>query len=179
MSHGVVLVMTSNRHPDDLYTNGIQRESFIPCIELLKTVLKVIRLDSHTDYREAPRSQSGAYHYPLDSEAEKHVQKWLSYLGDINDPPHHTTKEIWGRKIEVPLASGTVARFSFKQLVAGVMGTADYLELVQYYDSFIVTDVLQIDLSDRDSARRFITFIDTIYEAKVSRLGSYNYGLLV
>ncbi|KAJ5197730.1 uncharacterized protein N7498_006847, partial [Penicillium cinerascens] len=166
VSHGVVLVMTSNSHPDDLYTNGIQRESFIPCIELLKDVLKVTKLSSHADYRQVARPQSGAYYHPLGPKAEQHVQKWFSYLGDINDPPNPTTKEIWGREIKVPMASGKAVRFSFKDLVGDAVGTADYLELVQSYDSFIVTEVPQMDLSNQDPTKRFITFIDAIYESK-------------
>ena len=118
MSHGVALVTTSNRHPDDLYKNGIQRESFIPCINLLKTALDVINLNSPTDYRKIPRPPSGVYHHPLGEDAERHAQKWFEFLGDpINDPPHATTQEVWGRKIEVPLASGRAAQFSFNQLI--------------------------------------------------------------
>ncbi|KAL4812649.1 AFG1-like ATPase-domain-containing protein [Aspergillus spinulosporus] len=167
MSHGVVLVTTSNRHPDDLYLNGIQRQSFIPCITLLKTVLTVINLNSPTDYRKIPRPPSGVYHHPLGPEADQHAQKWFDYLGDpINDPPHPTTQEVWGRKIQVPLASGKAAKFSFQQLIGAATGAADYLELVRNYEAFIVTDVPGMTLHQRDLARRFITFIDAVYESR-------------
>ncbi|PTU20254.1 hypothetical protein P175DRAFT_0524508 [Aspergillus ochraceoroseus IBT 24754] len=167
MSHGVVLITTSNRHPDDLYKNGIQRESFIPCINLLKAQLDVINLNSPTDYRKIPRPPSGVYHHPLGPEAEQHAQKWFDFLGDpINDPPHPATQEVWGRKIQVPCASGKAAKFSFQQLIGSATGAADYLELVRNYDAFIITDVPGMDLTQRDLARRFITFIDAVYESR-------------
>ncbi|KAI9044252.1 AFG1 family ATPase [Aspergillus affinis] len=167
MAHGVALVTTSNRHPDDLYKNGIQRESFIPCINLLKTALDVINLNSPTDYRKIPRPPSGVYHHPLDEDAGRHAQKWFEFLGDpINDPPHAATQEVWGRKIEVPMASGRAAQFSFNQLIGRATGAADYLELVRNYDAFIVTDVPGMNLTQRDLARRFITFIDAVYESR-------------
>ncbi|EER40160.1 mitochondrial ATPase [Histoplasma capsulatum H143] len=94
MSHGVILVTTSNRHPDDLYKNGIQRESFIPCITLLKTSLTVLNLDSATDYRKIPRPPSGVYCHPLGMPADRHADKWFEYLGDfVNDPPHHAVHQ--------------------------------------------------------------------------------------
>ncbi|KAL2832437.1 AFG1-like ATPase-domain-containing protein [Aspergillus cavernicola] len=167
MSHGVVLITTSNRHPDELYKNGIQRESFIPCINLLKTALDVINLNSPTDYRKIPRPPSGVYHHPLGPEANQHAQKWFDFLGDpINDPPHPATQEVWGRKIKVPLASGKAAKFSFQQLIGSATGAADYLELVRNYEAFIITDVPGMTLHQRDLARRFITFIDAVYESR-------------
>ncbi|KAF1960610.1 mitochondrial ATPase [Byssothecium circinans] len=167
MAHGTVIVTTSNRHPDDLYKNGIQRESFIPAINLLKTRLKVLNLDSQTDYRKIPRPPSGVYHHPLDAAAQTHAERWFRFMGDFkNDPPHKASHTVWGREIEVPKASGRCAWFTFDEIIGRATGAADYLELMRNYDAFIVTDVPGMNHRSRDLARRFITFIDAIYESR-------------
>lgn len=168
MSHGVVLVTTSNRHPDELYLNGIQRQSFIPAIELLKDRLTVLNLNSLTDYRKIPSPPSGAYHWPLGPQADQHADEWFEYLGDFAyDPPHPTTHQVWGRAIPVPRSSGHAARFSFDELLGRATGAADYIELSRHYDAFIITDVPIMTSYQRDLARRFITFVDAVYEARV------------
>ncbi|EEP77799.1 conserved hypothetical protein [Uncinocarpus reesii 1704] len=167
MSHGVVLVTTSNRHPDELYKNGIQRQSFIPCIQLLKNTLTVLNLNSTTDYRKIPRPPSGVYHQPLGLQADHHADKWFEYLGDFkNDPPHRAVHQVWGRDVVVPEASGAAARFTFDELIGKATSAADYLELMRSYNAFIITNVPGMTLHQRDLARRFITFIDAVYESR-------------
>ncbi|KAK3985181.1 AFG1-like ATPase-domain-containing protein [Cladorrhinum sp. PSN332] len=166
MSHGVVLVTTSNRHPDELYMNGIQRESFIPAIHLLKNRLHVINLNSNTDYRKIPRPPSGVYHAPLDAHAASHAEKWFRFLGDPDSPePHREVQRVWGRDIVVPRVSGRCAWFTFDELIGKPTSAADYIELMRSYDAFIVTEVPGMTYRQRDLARRFITFIDAVYES--------------
>jgi predicted ATPase len=168
MAHGTVVVTTSNRHPDDLYKNGIQRESFIPCINLLKTRLTVLNLDSSTDYRKIPRPPSGVYHHPLDASATTHAERWFRFLGDFDhDPPHPAVHEVWGREIHVPKASGKCAWFNFDDIMGRATGAADYLELTRQYEAFVITGVPGMNYRSRDLARRFITFIDAVYESRV------------
>jgi len=168
LSHGVVCVITSNRHPDDLYKNGIQRSSFVPCIELLKTQFDVTDLDSGTDYRRIPRTLSHVYYDPLTPENGAEIEKIFKALtSDPSDPVQQNRKlNTWGRTILVPESSSTVAKFTFNDLCGMPLSAADYLEITKNFNTIFILDVPKMGLSEKDKARRFITFIDACYESK-------------
>lgn len=182
--YGVVLFATSNRKPDDLYINGVQRESFVPCIELIKERTEVVLLDSPTDYRKIPRPISSVYYYPshnlsyFSKECELarklHVQQWYSYFAQLHRPSksenghdivYNYPLTIWGRQLLVPKCTpGRVAQFTFKQLCGEPLAAGDYLTLANSFKSFVVTDLPYLTIYVRDEVRRFITFLDAVYD---------------
>ncbi|THH05624.1 hypothetical protein EW145_g4659 [Phellinidium pouzarii] len=168
LKNGVVFVMTSNRHPDELYKNGIQRSSFIPCIELLKSELEIINLDSETDYRRIPRALSNVYFHPLTHENKGEINKVFSALAtkDGEDISYSRHLDIWGRKLHVPESSSHVARFTFDELCGHPLSAADYLEVTKTFHTVFITDIPKMNMGQKDKARRFITFIDACYESR-------------
>ncbi|WWC90416.1 uncharacterized protein L201_005351 [Kwoniella dendrophila CBS 6074] len=170
MAYGVVCVMTSNRHPDELYINGIQRQSFIPAIELIKERFEVVDLDSGTDYRKIPRALSKVYFSPLDESVQKEMSKLFESLTST-DPisteiTYNKSLPLWGRNLNVPESSGSIAKFEFQDLCNKPLSAADYLEVTSRFATVFIENVPKLGLSERDQARRFITFIDACYENK-------------
>ncbi|CCE65126.1 hypothetical protein TPHA_0J03060 [Tetrapisispora phaffii CBS 4417] len=186
--YGVILFTTSNRVPDDLYINGVQRESFLPCIELIKKKTEVIFLNSPTDYRKIPRPMSSVYYFPHPGlkyrspecllQRESHVNAWYKYFAQDHHDEHETLEtevrpEIvhnrklttWGREIIIPKGTvNRVAQFTFKQLCGAPLSAGDYLTLAHTYKAFIVTDIPYLSIFVRDEIRRFIIFLDAVYD---------------
>lgn len=171
---GVVLFMTSNRAPDELYKDGIQRSSFIPAIELLKLKSSVMFLKSPTDYRKIDRPSEGTYFSPptgksladVEKNATEHADRWFKYFSQGKEAEKDVELTIWGRPVVIPKSvDNTVAQFTFDELCNRPMSAADYLEITRTYPSIVVTDIPLLSIKQRDVTRRFITFLDAAYES--------------
>ncbi|KAG8798603.1 hypothetical protein FRC16_006930 [Serendipita sp. 398] len=165
LKFGVVFVLTSNRHPTQLYKNGIQRSSFVPAIDLLMREFDVTDLDSGTDYRKMPRALSNVYFHPLTPEHSTEINKVFDALTAHDGPVVQDKQiEIWGRRLKIPESSDNIAKFTFAELCGKPLSAADYLEVTKQFGTVFVLDVPKLDLGQKDLARRFITFIDACYE---------------
>ena len=174
---GTVVVTTSNRRPDQLYKDGLNREHFLPFIALIETRLDVMTLNGPTDYRLDRLTGVGTWHVPIGTEATAAVREAFFRLTDYppEDSAHVPTAELdvgVGRTIHVPKSLKGVAVFSFKRLCAEARGASDYLAIARNYHTVILVGVPQMSRDLRNEAARFVTLIDALYEHKVKLIAS-------
>jgi cell division protein ZapE len=161
----VVVVATSNRHPRDLYKNGLNRQLFIPFIAVLEENLELHALDGPRDYRLARLEGQSVYHAPLDKFTTEEMDKaWASLTqGAI---PRATSITATGRTLKIDRAAAGCARLTFDELCAQALGAADYLALAKRFDTILLESVPIMGPQNRSEAARFRILIDSLYENK-------------
>ncbi|XP_012272694.1 putative ATPase N2B [Orussus abietinus] len=165
---GVIVVATSNRAPDDLYKNGLQRGNFLPFIQVLKDRCVVTSLDSGIDYRLKGNSGQHRSYFIKGQDPDDAVDKIFKYLCSMeNDVPRSRIISIKGRNVTFEKTCGRVIDTTFKELCDRPLGASDYLELSQIFHTVIIRDIPQLNLKLKSQARRFITLIDTLYDNRV------------
>ena len=169
-SAGVVVVTTSNRVPDDLYQNGLNRQLFLPFIELIKDRMVVWELASPTDYRQERLAGALTYFTPKGPEARRALDAiWDDLAGDPGAP---LDLHVKGRVVRLPQFHNGVARATFFDLCGVPLGPADYLAVADAVKVLILDDIPQLGRSNFNEAKRFVTLIDTLYEARVRLIAS-------
>lgn len=169
---GAVVVATSNRHPNDLYKDGLQRDLFLPFIDLLQDKCVVHSLfDSSTDYRALKAQQHAdddAYIYPL-TPKQKKIYESLFQLHVEGTQVKPMTLKTQGRSVYVPQASKRkkIAKFTFSDLCQNPLGAADYFCIAQEFPTIFVSDIPRLGLNDLNAVRRFITLIDCFYDHRI------------
>ncbi len=163
---GVVVVTTSNRAPDDLYRNGLNRALFLPFIAMLQARLTVHELESETDYRQHRLAGAQVYFTPADARAETAMQKmWDDLTGASPGTPLRLT--LLGRELVIEHHHAGVARVSFWDLCARPLGPADYLALAGAVRVLMIDQIPLLSAANFNEAKRFVTLIDSAYEAKL------------
>lgn len=164
-SRGVVIVSTSNRHPDDLYKDGLNRQLFLPFIEQIKDRLEVFHLVSETDYRQNRVVGGKVYFTPLNGPTQRNMDTvWRTHTSNKGQP---LALEVHGRTTTLPLHSNGIGRGSFSSLCEQPLGAADYLAIAGAVEILLLDNIPLLTREQAGPAKRFVTLIDALYEAKV------------
>jgi cell division protein ZapE len=164
---GVVVVATSNWPPERLYEGGLNRDRFLPFVDLLQAKLDPVALDGGTDYRLERLRDVAVYHHPLGPETAAKLEAAFAILTD--EAPGSTVEiEVGARRLTVPRAARRVAWFDFETLCEQPLGAADYLALTEHFHTVILADVPRLTPDKRNEARRFITLVDALYDRRVN-----------
>ncbi len=164
-SAGVVVVTTSNRAPSGLYKDGLNRALFLPFIDLICDRLSVVELQSPTDYRQHRLQGAQVYFQPAASAKADIAAIWLDLSGGAFGDPLRLP--VNGREVELPRFANGVGRASFWELCAKPLGPADYLAIARAVRVLILEDIPQLSSYNYNEAKRFVTLIDALYEARV------------
>jgi cell division protein ZapE len=164
---GLLIVITSNRHPDDLYQGGLQREQFLIFTKLLQRESKIIGLIAKEDYRLMHlHALEATYYFPLDAHADEFVQQ------SFNEFTNYAAKQagvlqVLGRKVFLSSVHGDIVLTSFDELCVQSLGPADYSEIAREFSTVIMAGIPKLSADKRNEAKRFMTLIDALYEHKV------------
>ncbi|MCX7565713.1 cell division protein ZapE [Sulfitobacter sp. F26169L] len=162
---GVVVITTSNRIPDDLYKNGLNRDLFLPFIDLIKERMVVQELVSKTDYRQDRLSGSQVYFTPVNAESRAAMDEvWNDLTGGEAEP---LTLRVKGRDVVIPRFRNGIGRTKFHALCGQPLGPADYLAVAEAVKVLMLDDIPTLGRSNFNEAKRFVTLIDALYEARV------------
>ena len=164
--NGVTLVATSNVPPQQLYRDGLQRQRFLPAIELLQRHTRLMSIGEGEDYRLRVLASAEIYHYPLDDTAEQNLMRCLSELAP-DQPRSGAMVQIAGRLIASRHSADGVIWFDFNELCTAPRGTADYLEIARLCHTVLLSGVPVLDESRDDDMRRFIGLVDIFYDRRV------------
>lgn len=163
---GMVLVATSNTAPSDLYRGGLQRERFLPAIDLIETNTRVLHVEGTTDYRLRLLQEAGTWISSSAPDAGAKLERYFRQVasGPVEDAP---LLEVAGRSIRARKRARGVAWFDFEELCREPRGAADYVEIARWHPTVIVSDVPALTAGDDDAARRFIALVDEFYDRRV------------
>ncbi|MEO7742857.1 MAG: cell division protein ZapE, partial [Usitatibacter sp.] len=163
---GVVLVMTSNYRPDELYPNGLQRARFLPAIEVLQRDLDVVQLGGATDHRRRLLASLGVYYMPLGAEAEAHLARFFDAMTKAAFASDGSI-DIGGRAIAFKRRAKGVIWFDFAELFERPRSQVDYLEIASAYHTVLVSNVRRMAPGQSDVVRRFTWLVDVFYDQRV------------
>lgn len=165
-AEGITLVATSNTAPDELYLEGMQRDRFLPAVDLLKAHTQVLHLASARDFRCALLDRNGTYHVLDGTAGEAVLERHFRRLAPVAAAADRTLR-LTQREVPVVALADDVVWFRFHDLCETPLWARDYLEIAQLFHTVLLSDVPRMDDNRDDAAKRFMHLIDALYDHRV------------
>lgn len=174
LAEGVAVVITSNRHPRDLYQGGLQREQFLTFVDLVERDMQIVSLDSSTDYRlQQIASLQSTYMHPLSTQADEFLlDSWRALVGTA--PSDELDIDVNGRILKIYKHHKGFAWLTFEELCVRPLGAHDYIELARACHTLFLQNIPRMTPGERNEAKRFVTLIDIVYEHNVKLICTAN-----
>jgi len=163
---GLILVLTSNQHPDELYKGGINRELFLPFIELLKRKCRIFKIDGKRDFRLEKLVTNKVYFFPNNKINSSAFYKLFAEISG-NDNAGITTINLQSRVIKIEKYSNGIGLMSFDSLCNKPLGTQEYIEIAKNFKTFFISDIPVISNQQINQIKRFINLIDVLYDNNI------------
>ena len=185
---GLVLIVTSNRRPEELYRGGVQRHLFKDFEKELQSRCDVWELRVGSDFRrEASLEKEGTRYDTLAivtnqfriretffstkmKPAYDNVIQKLESQSTLTPSP--SSLKLYARSISIPACINTedfsYAKFTFDDLFSNdsALGPADFFLICSHFEFIVIQGIPKLRIKQKNEARRLITFIDAAYELK-------------
>lgn len=165
-ARGVTLAATSNTEPRNLYRDGLQRAQFLPAIDLIEAHTEVLEIGGDKDYRLRALERADVYQHPTGTDAEAKLDEFFASIAP-EEGQGAGRVDVLGRAIDYKRSADGVIWFDFDALCDGPRSQDDYIEISRCYQTVVVSDVPQFDVTLEDQARRFIALVDEFYDRRV------------
>ena len=162
----IKVIFSSNIKISNLYKDGLQRDQFIPFIDILKNNCYEKELLINEDYRSSNNISLERFLSPIDKSSNFKLNK---FFRKITKGKKETSKtlEIKGRSIVIENFYDGVVKFEFDELCNRNLGSEDYIKIAENCDFILIKNLPDFNENNSNQQQRFITLIDILYEKKV------------